>query len=32
MKQIHPKLKFTRNYEKLRPYFTYCEEIIELEE
>ena len=32
VKAIHPKLKFTRNYEKLRPYCRYCEEIIELEE
>jgi hypothetical protein len=32
VKEIHPKLKFTRNYEKLRPYSGYCEEIIELEE
>jgi ribosomal protein S18 acetylase RimI-like enzyme len=32
VREIHPKLKFTRNYEKLRPYWGYCEEIIELEE
>ena len=32
MKEIHPKLMFIRNYEKLRPYYGYCEEIIELEE
>ena len=32
VKEIHPKLKFTRNYEKLRPYYGYCEEIIEMEE
>ena len=32
VKEIHPNLKFTRNYEKLRPYFEYCEEMIVLEE
>ena len=32
VKQIHPKLRFIRNYEKLRPYCGYCEEIIELEQ
>ena len=32
VKEIHPQLKFTRNYKKLRPYWGYCEEIIELEE
>jgi len=28
--KIHPKLKFSRNYRKIRPYTDYCEEIIEL--
>lgn len=28
--KIHPKLKFSRNYKKIRPYTNYCEEIIEL--
>lgn len=32
IKQINPKLKFGRNYSKLRPSSEYCEEIIELEE
>ena len=27
---INPNLKFTRNYEKIRPYNQYCEESIEL--
>lgn len=31
IKQINPKLKFSRNYEKLRPYSSYCEEIITIE-
>lgn len=31
IRKIHPKLKFTRNYEKLRPYVDYCEEKIILE-
>jgi hypothetical protein len=30
IKKINPKLKFTRNYKKIRPYADYCEEIIEL--
>lgn len=30
--QIHPKLRFSRNYKKLRPYTNYCEEFIQLEE
>jgi len=29
LKEINPNLKFSRNYEKLRPYSEYCEEIIE---
>ena len=28
IKQINPNLKFCRNYEKLRPYSDYCEEMI----
>ena len=28
--KIDPKLKFKRNYNKIRPYFDYCEETIEL--
>ena len=30
--KINPNLKFSRNYEKIRPYSDYCEEIIELVE
>jgi hypothetical protein len=30
IRQIDPRLAFRRNYEKLRPYAEYCEEIIEL--
>ena len=29
---INPNLRFSRNYEKIRPYINYCEETIELEE
>jgi len=29
--QIHPKLRFERNYACIRPYTAYCEEIIYLE-
>jgi len=32
LSRIHPKLKFDRNYERIRPYTPYCEEIITLEE
>lgn len=28
LRQVHPFLKFTRNYEKIRPYSDYCEEMI----
>lgn len=28
LKQIDPKLRFTRNYERLRPAAEYCEELI----
>lgn len=31
IRQIHPKLRFTRNYERLRPDSDYCEEMIILE-
>lgn len=30
--QIHPNLRFERNYACIRPYVPYCEEIIYLEE
>ena len=30
IRQIDPRLRFSRNYEKLRPYAPYCEEIITL--
>lgn len=32
IRQIHPKLRFTRNYERLRPQSDYCEEMIVMEE
>jgi tRNA(Arg) A34 adenosine deaminase TadA len=31
IKKLNPKLKFTRNYEHIRPYTTFCEEIIKIE-
>lgn len=31
MKRINPNIKFTRNYNKIRPYTKYCEEIIYFE-
>ena len=31
LKQLHPGLRFERNYECLRPYAAYCEEIISLD-
>lgn len=31
LSRIHPRLKFDRNYEAIRPYTPYCEEIITLE-
>ena len=31
VRQIHPKLRFTRNYDRLRPHSDYCEEMIILE-
>jgi tRNA(Arg) A34 adenosine deaminase TadA len=30
IKKLNPRLKFTRNYARLRPYSPFCEEIIEL--
>jgi hypothetical protein len=30
IRQVDPRLAFRRNYEKLRPYADFCEEIIEL--
>jgi len=30
--RINPRLKFDRNYDSIRPYTPYCEEIITLEE
>ena len=32
LRQIHPKLRFARNYEKLRPHAAYCEEMILLDD
>jgi len=32
VKQIDPRLTFSRNYAKLRPHSEYCEEMIRLEE
>ena len=32
LSRINPKLKFDRNYDSIRPYMPYCEEIITLEE
>ena len=32
LERIHPKLRFDRNYENIRPYAAYCEEIIVLED
>lgn len=29
---LNPKLRFSRNYERIRPYVEYCEEFIELME
>ena len=31
IRQIHPKLRFTRNYYHIRPHSDYCEEMIILE-
>ena len=32
IRQIHPKLRFTRNYKHIRPHSDYCEEMIILED
>lgn len=32
MAAINPRLRFRRNYEMIRPYADFCEEIIELDE
>jgi tRNA(Arg) A34 adenosine deaminase TadA len=32
LKQIDKRLRFSRNYAKLRPYSNYCEEVISLED
>ena len=32
VKKINPKIKFSRNYEKIRPHAEYCEETFELVE
>ncbi len=32
LRKVNPKLRFTRNYDKLRPYSSYCEEMIIMEE
>jgi hypothetical protein len=31
IRRLNPKLRFTRNYDCIRPYSDYCEEIIILE-
>jgi tRNA(adenine34) deaminase len=31
LKQIDPRLNFSRNYDKLRPYSEYCEEMISIQ-
>ncbi len=32
LRKVNPKLRFTRNYDKLRPHSNYCEEMIILDE
>jgi hypothetical protein len=32
LSRVHPKLKFERNYQALRPHAAYCEEIIILDD
>jgi len=32
LSRINPKLRFDRNYDHIRPYAPYCEEIISLED
>ncbi|HBE80661.1 MAG TPA: nucleoside deaminase [Firmicutes bacterium] len=31
LKQIDPRLNFSRNYDKLRPYSEYCEEMVSIQ-
>jgi len=31
VRQLHPSLRFSRNYEKLRPYEDFCEEMLTIE-
>jgi tRNA(adenine34) deaminase len=31
IRQLHPKLRFSRNYDKIRSYSAYCEEMISFE-
>ncbi len=31
LRELHPRLRFSRNYDKIRPYAAYCEETITLE-
>jgi tRNA(Arg) A34 adenosine deaminase TadA len=31
LRKVNPRLRFTRNYDKLRPYSNYCEEMIILD-
>jgi len=32
LSRIHPRLRFDRNYERIRPHSSYCEESISLED
>ena len=32
LEQVNPKLRFERNYDRLRPYTPFCEELIVLDE
>ena len=32
LEQISPRIRFSRNYDRIRPYAEYCEEIMELED
>lgn len=32
LKQVHPRLRFKRNYDKIRPFAPYCEEMIILDD
>ena len=31
LRKINPRIRFSRNYEKIRPHTAYCEEIISLD-